>query len=74
LFLFKAATLPPELDVTLPEGDTSPKSMEILAKREKFLKQNRIIPESLESSVTSPIELTVSKNEPAVLTVDLSKY
>jgi hypothetical protein len=72
--LIKAATLPPELDVTLSEGDMSPKSMEIIAKREKFLKQNRIIPESLESVVTSPVELTVSKNEPAILTIELSKY
>jgi hypothetical protein len=72
--LVKTVTLPPELDIAISPGDLSPKGKEILDKREKFLKQQRIIPEPLESNVTSPIELTVIKNEQTVLTVDLSKY
>ncbi|MDR2439615.1 MAG: hypothetical protein LBE12_09645 [Planctomycetaceae bacterium] len=72
--LVKTVAFPPELDVVLPPGDLSPKSKEILDKQEKFLKQQRIIPEPLESNVTSPIELIVTQNESAVLTVDLSKY
>jgi hypothetical protein len=66
---------PPELASSMEETLLSPKEQTARqAKRDEFIEKNRRIPKKLESFSTSPIELIVTKNEPVVLTIDLSKY
>ncbi|MDR2439617.1 MAG: hypothetical protein LBE12_09655 [Planctomycetaceae bacterium] len=66
---------PPEIASSITETSLSPKEQaKRQAKRDEFIEKNRRIPKILESFSTSSIELTVTKNEPAILTIDLSKY
>jgi hypothetical protein len=67
---FPADLQPQEIDQDLPPQAAAAKE----AKRNDFLKKNRIIPEVLETAAKSPVELTAAPKTGAVLTVDISQY
>ena len=43
-------------------------------KRDAFLKQNKVIPDKLTQSTSSPVELTVAEKSGATVEIDISKY
>ncbi|MDR2706560.1 MAG: hypothetical protein LBC02_12335, partial [Planctomycetaceae bacterium] len=74
--LYQDIQLPENLQpsTTEQEASLSNEIKELKKKRADFLKQSRVIPEILESSETSPIELTVEEKKGTELTIDISKY
>ncbi|MDR1270181.1 MAG: hypothetical protein LBK82_11715 [Planctomycetaceae bacterium] len=72
--LMRNVPLPEDLqfypqETTLPEAEQEAKA----AKRNAFIEKNNIIPQNLQSSETSPIDLTV-EGKNCLLTIDISKY
>ena len=77
VILNKQPELPPELAPTAAEisASLSEQESEVLnAKRTAFVEKNRIIPKTLESEATTPIELVVTENNSVTLTIDVAKY
>jgi hypothetical protein len=74
--LYREMLLPENLQPSAAEQEASLSNeiKELKKKRVNFMKQNRVIPEILESSETSPIELTVEEKKSTELTIDISKY
>jgi 5-hydroxyisourate hydrolase-like protein (transthyretin family) len=70
VIVFPADLESSEEEISLPEIERKKRQ----AKRVVFEEQNRVIPEILESSKTSPIELTVEEKKGTELMVDISKY
>lgn len=72
--LGKTPPFPPELGPQQEEDSLPNKEFSALQKkREEFLEQNRIIPKTLESAKTSPLELTVEKNTQG-MSIDISQF
>ncbi|MDR1963296.1 MAG: Ig-like domain-containing protein [Planctomycetaceae bacterium] len=74
--LIKTVDLPVDL-VTVEEIDMKLSASEQTAKhakQEAFLEKNRLIPKILESSETSPVDLTVTGKTGIILTVDIAQY
>jgi hypothetical protein len=63
--------LPPELESL--ESDSAAVQRDKERKREEFYRQNRVVPEPLASTATSPVELVVEKPRTAI-EIDISKY
>lgn len=76
IVLTKSVDLPPELQSSPDEEDAGMETPELIAKRkkrDKYIAENRIIPEKYSSSSTTPLTVTVEPKTGANATVDISQ-
>lgn len=75
IVLSKNVPLPPELEPQEEDQNLSASAAAAKeAKKKEFYDKNRIIPQKLEQSDTSPLELTVAEKTGGTLKVDLAEH
>ncbi|GHT36230.1 hypothetical protein FACS189427_07450 [Planctomycetales bacterium] len=75
IMLIKGIKFPADLQPQETDQDLAPQAAAAKeAKRNDFLKKNRIIPEAFENAAKSPVDLTAAPKTGATLTVDISQY